>query len=290
MDNTAKGFAQRILGELEGIKGLIHAAISSPAQQRRSLQGETSQPVGSQGEAEPQINSSPAPSTVSDAAPQKEPRFPRLSEWKPVFEVVGLMFLIAYTTIAAFQWCAMNRAVTAAHEQTRISARPWIGLTDEGEAIKTTPIIFDKGGNATIGYMVTTRNYSSSAAQNIHAMAFLLVTEDLPALNAKQSESCGDGYVGKKEFGFVLFSGRERTFDSSGSLFERRFMVSRNPAGTFQAWLVGCIGYRDQFNVLYHTKFIYRFVDPKTRVPIDLDASPNTSVQGEFIAYHTSLD
>ena len=55
-------------------------------------------------------------------------------------------------------------------------------------------------------------------------------------------------------------------------------MVSRTYDGKYEAWLVGCTGYRDQFGWFYDTAFKYWLVDPATGAPIRIDSSPNTNV------------
>lgn len=209
-----------------------------------------------------------------------------------------------YTYYARQQWIATaanlgeaKRSANAAEEALRISrdglrisVRPWVGITDEIGSVQTSPIQFDANGNASMGYSITVKNFSQNAAQNVMVVAALLVTEDLEAIRAKQSELSGDNFVGKTDMGFLLFPGNARLGTQSASSFPRNKMVSKSYTGKFEAFLVGCVAYRDQFGVLYHTKFIYWLVDPATRHPIEFDATPNTVQQGIFIPWHTSID
>lgn len=217
---------------------------------------------------------------------------------------VAAIVVSFYTYYARRQWIAaegslqqVKRAADAAQEaleisrdQLRISVRPWVGVTDEPGGLVTSPLKFDNKGSATIKYSITTRNFSLNAAQNVMVVAFLLVTEDLAAIKQKQQEASGDNYVGKTDMGFSLFPGRQRVAVASASAFDRSQMVSKSYTGKFQAYLVGSIGYRDQFGVLYHTNFIYWLVDPGTHQSIEFDAVPNTAVQGVFEPWHTFLD
>lgn len=209
-----------------------------------------------------------------------------------------------YTYYARQQWKAMadtfreaKRSADAAQEalkisrdQLRISVRPWVGITDEPGGLRTTPLTFDDHGNASIQYSVTVKNFSNNAAQNVMTVAFLMVTEDLDAIRAKQLEARGDNYVGKTDMGFLLFPGRDRLFVASASRFERSQMVSRSYTGKFEAFLVGCVGYRDQFGFVYHTNFIYWLVDPSTNLSIEFDATPGSTVPGLFVPWHSSID
>lgn len=209
-----------------------------------------------------------------------------------------------YTYYARQQWKAMadtfrearrsadvaQEALNVSRDQLRISVRPWVGIVDEPGGLQTTPLAFDGQGNASIQYSITVKNFSNSAAQNVMTVAFLIVTEDIEAIRAKQLEARGDNFVGKTDMGFLLFPGRDRVSIASASVFPRAQMVSKSYTGKFEAFLVGCIGYRDQFGVVYHTNFIHWLVDPRTSHPIEFDVIPNTNVQGAFIPWHSSLD
>jgi len=185
---------------------------------------------------------------------------------------------------------AAQEALRNAREGLRISVRPWVGIADAPGSVQTSPVQFDANGNATVQYSLTVRNYSENAAQNVMAVAFLMVTEDLEAIKAKQLEASGDNYVGKPDMGFLLFPGKESLVHFSASRFERVNKVSRNHTGQFQAFLAGCVGYRDQFRAIYHSNFIYRLVDPQTQRPVQFHATPNTSVNGVFVPWHTFID
>ena len=105
MDNTTKGFAQRIITELESIKRLIVDAISSPQQQPGSSQGNKTQSDSGDNQSSPGIAASsepkPKPSTAANniAGKENKDRFPTLTQWKPVLELIGLIFLVGYTTM-----------------------------------------------------------------------------------------------------------------------------------------------------------------------------------------------
>jgi hypothetical protein len=217
---------------------------------------------------------------------------------------VAAIAVLFYTYYARQQWLATadnlkeaKRSADAAHEalqisrdQLRISVRPWVGITDELGGLKTSQIRFDANANATMEHSITVRNYSQHAAQNVMTVGFLLVTEDLDFIKKKQRDSSGDNFVGKPDMGFLLFPGKERLAVASASQFNRSDMVSKSYNGKFEAFFVGCVAYRDQFRVLYHTHFIYWMIDPMTSRPMEFDAIPNTQVSGLFVPWHTSID
>ncbi len=185
---------------------------------------------------------------------------------------------------------AAQEALKINRDQLRVSVRPWVGIVDEPGGLQTTPLTFDAQGNASIRYSITVKNFSANAAQNVMTVAFLMVTEDLEAIRAKQLEARGDNYVGKTDMGFLLFPGRDRLSVASASTFPRSQMVSKSYTGKFEAFLVGCVGYRDQFGAVYHTNFIYWLVEPSTNHPVEFDPIPNGTVQGAFTPWHSSLD
>ncbi len=67
-------------------------------------------------------------------------------------------------------------------------------------------------------------------------------------------------------------------------------MTSRSYTGKLEGWLVGCIGYRDQFDFLYHSRFIYWLNEPSTKHAKEFDAIPNTAIEGVFLPWYTSVE
>ena len=200
--------------------------------------------------------------------------------------VVGLFGLgFLYTQINV-----MRGQLSEARDEMRLSERPWIGIADEPKAFDVGPITFDEIGNAKVDYSIKMRNFSNSAAQNIVPNAFLLITEDLKFVTQKREESCNERYVGhsQRDMGYLLFPGRERVLQESSSVFPRSDMTSAGWNGKFEAYVVGCIGYRDQFGYLYHTSFTYWLVDPATYRPIEFSVVPNSKIaSGSFDIWHS---
>jgi hypothetical protein len=57
---------------------------------------------------------------------------------------------------------------------------------------------------------------------------------------------------------------------------------------TTTAWIIGCISYADQFDLPYHTKFVFRLYGPRGR-PIAFDPTPNTTINGRWAAFTGSI-
>ncbi len=175
MDNTAKSLAQQILSELQHIK---HALLSR--QEREETDRRTDQTTEPTQVPPRSVVNTPESKVQASATCGCDPSYKKKEKretWKFRVEIGGAIILFAYTTFAALQWRETKKTIEAMNKQMRISVRPWVGLTDEGNAVITTPITFDKNGDASIQYAVTTRNFSTAAARNVMSIATLLITE-----------------------------------------------------------------------------------------------------------------
>jgi hypothetical protein len=117
-----------------------------------------------------------------------------------------------------------------------------------------------------------------------------MVTEDLNAVLAQQRERCGEQFQGDPEIGVMLFPGIERSNVSSAAMWFRNQMVSKSDDGKMQAWFVACITYRDQFKYLYHSRYIYRLMDPTSNHAERFYPTPGTMVGGVFQPYRGGSD
>ena len=115
MDKTAQEFARKIISELDAIKRTIGNAVTSAKHEGNKSDLKNNQAT----ERQPQPDfctqhappkSTPSVSSNKEAHEDKQSRFPRLTEWKPVIELGGFAILFAYTTITAFQWCETKKA------------------------------------------------------------------------------------------------------------------------------------------------------------------------------------
>jgi hypothetical protein len=169
-----------------------------------------------------------------------------------------LFVAVIVAVIYALQLVAMRDTVAQMQTQTRLSVRPWVGLDEGLSAIQTTPLVIDKDGNASLNYAIRAKNYSNTPAANVWADANLVVADDLNTVYEQQGYACGDAVIGKPDIGLVLFQGRDRDFTSYPSATKINVKHQNSLIGI---WLAGCIGYRDQFNYLCRTKFIWGYQD-----------------------------
>ena len=167
---------------------------------------------------------------------------------------LGLFVTVTIAVIYFLQLLAMQRTVTMMEKQTRLSVRPWVGLDEGLDSITASPLKIDADGNASIVYNIRTKNYSSVPATNVSASANLVVADDLNTVYEQQDNACSEAMVGKPDIGLLLFQGRDRVFESVPSFTK---VSQKHQGGQVQAWLAGCVGYRDQFGYLCRTKFMW---------------------------------
>jgi hypothetical protein len=207
--------------------------------------------------------------------------------------LLGLTFLNQQVGQMKTQSNVMKGQLTEMQTERRLSVRPWVGLDDAPDALQTSTLEFDNQGNAHIGFAFTTKNYSAVGAQNVVANGHLVIASDGAVVQKETDENCGNNYVGNPAIGEVLFPGRMRSVDSSQDVYFRQQMTSSSANAKFEAWIVGCIGYRDQFGWLYKTQFQYWLTDadPKKKYhsPVTFDIPPKAPLVGTWSEYFGSM-
>jgi hypothetical protein len=171
--------------------------------------------------------------------------------------------------------------------QTRLSIRPFVGLDEGPEAIQTTALLIDESGNARLTYIIRAKNYSNVPASNVWAHANLVVADNMMTVYEWHEYACDDAVIGKPDIGLTLFPGRDRVFSSMPAIAK---IIKKHEGSRLQAWLVGCIGYRDQFGYLYRTKFISMFYDATGKVAVFDPPKQSTSIIGRFVPSGGAID
>ena len=62
------------------------------------------------------------------------------------------------------------------------------------------------------------------------------------------------------------------------------------PQKEYEAYLLACIGYRDQFGIPHHTETIYRSVHPDNGEAILFELTPGQSIPVEWRDWYSDLD
>ena len=171
--------------------------------------------------------------------------------------------------------------------QTRLSVRPFVGLDEGINAIQTTALQIDDSGNARLTYVIRAKNYSNAPASNVWAFANLIVADDMHTVYEWQGYACTDEVIGKPDIGQILFPGRDRVFTSMPAVAK---IIKKHERSRLQAWLVGCIGYRDQFGWLYRTKFISMLHNGVGQVVVFDPPTGQVTIPGHFVPTGGAID
>ncbi len=175
---------------------------------------------------------------------------------KPPDSKVAAWTLFVGVTVAviyALQLIAMQDTVKQMEIQTRLSVRPFIDFDEGPDALQATPLKIDGEGNASLEYRIQAKNYSNTPATNVWADANLVVADDLYTVYDQEGYACGDAVIGKPDIGFTVFPGRVRVFIGRQATAK---IDIKHQGSQLQAFLAGCIGYRDQFGYLYRSRYL----------------------------------
>jgi hypothetical protein len=198
---------------------------------------------------------------------------------------VAAALLLCTAGFSAWQAYLTHIAITESRENFQRDQRAWIGVGEGKDSVFVSPIQFDADLNATVMYGVTLENFSSHAAQNAFAIAQLVLTQDLFELAKVQKAMCA--MRGDDQVGDLIFPGKSKP---PTGLWPGTSDAAKHAAGKpLEAFLVGCISYSDQFTTVWHTGFIYWFLDSQTGHPLQIIATPNTQFNGIWQEWHSSL-
>jgi hypothetical protein len=182
---------------------------------------------------------------------------------------------------------AANGQLGQMQTQTRMSIRPFVGLDEGNDAIQTTPLFIDESGNARLTYIIRAKNYSAVPASNVWAFANLVVADDMNTVYEWQGYTRTDEVIGKPDIGQILFPGRDRVFMSMPAIAK---IIKKHEGSRLQVWLVGCIGYRDQFGYLYRTEFISMLHDAANHVVVFDPPNQSIQIMGRFVPMWGAID
>ena len=201
-----------------------------------------------------------------------------------------LWAVILYSALTAgiLIFSAINNGI--ARDAMRQSQRPWIGPYRQIPLI-TGPIIIDDKGIRT-DYRMSAVNYGSYGANNVDFWAQLYVAQDIATIWKRSKYAC-DNSTANPDLGRVLFPGQDTAMLNAWPAFAMDVIPNKNadpPQKEYQAYLLACIGYRDQFGIPHHTGTIYRSVNPSNGETIMFELTPNQSIPVEWRDWHSFLD
>ena len=245
------------------------------------------------------------PNHESQATHQEHPRteYSSRDEGRPSTVLNTLLMLIftgviaiATTVYAVLVWQqlkVMSKQLGIMNgqleEARRIGPRPWVGLNDERPALQTGPLTIDNKGTAHVACSISLKNFGDYPAQGVFAGAELMITQNVTSVHAREKAMAGES-VGD-QIGSVLFPGPSGVgWRWSPAVAQSEMIRIPNGGDMFQAYVVGCIFYRDQFGTPHHTGFAYRCQVPGTIQGVTFEPKPDTAITGEWVLCHGFVD
>lgn len=190
-----------------------------------------------------------------------------------ILEILGIVVVIAYTTVAKLQWKQMKKAAKAAESANEVatntlrkSQRPWIKIEIVGNTVYVTDKVIPPGthvpGYEAIGLtaQILARNTGTSPAvkgvvqTSISTGATIDVTKQTNAMCGTVNEIQREN-IRFTPPGFVIFPNDSQPLDIATSRAKSE-LGEKN-------LLVGCAVYRDQYGINHHTRFCFEWIDPK---------------------------
>jgi hypothetical protein len=228
-------------------------------------------------------------------------------ETKLRVEIVTLIFLFVYTSVALWQGCSNHKAAIAAkdsadaaktsadtgRQELELSKHPWVGLDNAAGGLNLKSIVIDSNLTANVVGLPAVKNFGNYPAQNVDVMAALVLFgshDSSTSLEEKQDTVCS-AYIDPR-IGDLIFP--NTTHLPTEIVPAGPYQIPLSERGdTFHAFVVGCVIYKDQFGNVYQTGFEYLLLNPgKPGTPTAMatfPASPNISVSGYWQLRYTSI-
>jgi hypothetical protein len=218
-----------------------------------------------------------------DAAKQSNQH--NISKW-----TLGAVIVYSALTLVLVILSACNNII--ARNAMRQSQRPWIGPYRQVPLI-TGPIIIDDKG-IRVDYRMSAVNYGSFGANNVNFWAQLYVAQDISTIGKRSKYAC-ENSTSNPDMGRVLFPGQDTAMVNAWPAFTMDIIPNKNanpPQKLYQAYLLACIGYRDQFGIPHHTGTIYRSTPPGGigGDSVVFELTPNQTIPVEWHDWHSFLD
>lgn len=176
-------------------------------------------------------------------------------------------------------------AVQLQHMQSQ--TRPWVGL-DADNMVQADPLAIDANGNIRATCTMKVRNYGTYPAQHVLLSCEIMVLQgSIVRVQDRINDLCHERVP--TFAGSVLFQGHTDTWRWDASVPKSQSL--RDPGGgPFYVFLIGCINYRDQFDVGHCTAFSFKRNFKGTINTISFDPLPNTVIQGEWVRSEGLVD
>jgi hypothetical protein len=202
--------------------------------------------------------------------------------------LLGLLGLIVYAFLTYGVWCANKNAAKAAQDtlrQMESQTRPWVGLDAANHPVRTSQPVIDNDGAARLDCFFNVKNFGNYPAQNTMPICNLVITQSIAPVR-KMEKLCAS--QGLPSFGgAVMFPQGTQSWRWQLVVAKSNMVKDPNSTeSTFQAYIVGCIQYRDQFQINRITAFAYRLQPPNSMFGLTFEPTANTRVpKGEWVIW-----
>jgi|SRR5215212_3651350 len=158
MDKLAQNWARKIVDELAAIKKLLRGqSASASTDAGRPIQEGSNQRVEPDRVTEPTRRNIPATGKAQLGSDIRQP-FGGLARARPIIDILGVTVVTLYTVLTFFILRSARKSNELAHDSIRITQRPWVGISDERDAVSMlVPLKIDGNGNAITTFTVSTK-------------------------------------------------------------------------------------------------------------------------------------
>ena len=189
------------------------------------------------------MNSPPDLAKKNDAADKKKEARDKL---RLRVEVSGLIIVIIYAGLTAWQACSTQRIVILTRDQYHVDQRAWVGVTE----IATPPELHEGTDLNSTAYLANTGK--TPAFHVVQRAGFRILKADTPFDPVNEIRLC----LPKNEG--VIFPNSKRLLGivSLGKITSQR--AEELNSGAYRLYLFGEITYEDAFSVPHFTRFSVR--------------------------------
>ncbi len=198
------------------------------------------------------------------ASQEKGHRENKINRWIAIAAVAGAWL---YAGIAVFQWCEMRETNSTSQNTLHQAYRPWITIEIVDNIAEVTDRMLGPGtytaGYEAVGAVAHAVAKNAGTSPAIHGFTQGSISTGATAdMVAQENADCeaADAIqrtnLGLHNTGYVVFP------DEHSHPFDLAMSRKRSDL-TDKNYLVGCTVYTDQYGTNHHTRFCFRWIEPK---------------------------
>jgi hypothetical protein len=183
-----------------------------------------------------------------------------------------------------------RQANQISHDAIYAQQRPWVGFDEANGGLNLDSIMVDKNFRAIVTYAPVLKNFGNYPAQRVNVTADLVLVgqhDNGPSLEERQDASCSPKNIAPG-LGDLIFP--NQIHSPRAILPAAPYDIPESAReDSFQAFVVGCIIYKDQFDTVNQTGFVYWLLDPGKPASPGQIATP-TAVSKFTLSPNTSIN